>query len=65
MKWLDLYKFMYNKANKLSNVGTINWQEDVEIYDCETGTTYKCDMLELDENKKLTLSINMDSIYQE
>ena len=36
MNWLDLYHFLYQKANDVKNPGSFPWQEEVSVFDYET-----------------------------
>lgn len=43
MTWLDLYNFLYSKANDIHTVGTFDWNANVKVYDADTGDIYDCD----------------------
>jgi hypothetical protein len=43
LKWIDLFKFLNEKANDVRNVGTFDWQAPVVIYDANTGDESYCD----------------------
>lgn len=47
MKWIDLFQFLNEKANDFKNLGSFNWQADVEVYDNQYGETSKADLIEL------------------
>jgi len=36
MTWLDLYNFLYEKANDINGEGNFPWQESVQVFDFET-----------------------------
>jgi hypothetical protein len=63
MTWLDLYNFLHDQANKIENVGKFQWDTPVIIHDAETGDEFNCDTYIFDD--KLTLTINMDSVFLE
>jgi len=63
MSWLDLYNFLHSQANKSENIGRFEWNSPVVIHDAETGDEYDCDTYVFDN--KLTLTINMDSVFLE
>jgi hypothetical protein len=63
MTWLDLYSYLYNQANNIENIGKFDWNTPVLIHDAETGNEYDCDTYIFDD--KMTLTINMDSIFAE
>ena len=55
LTWLELLDFLQNLHNKGKTL-----EDDVLLYDVDTGDIQPCDMLEIDN--KLMLSINWDSI---
>lgn len=63
MTWLDLYRFLGDQANKVKNIGNFDWNSPVIVHNAETGEEYECDTYIFDN--KLTLTINMDSIFLE
>lgn len=63
MTWLDLYNYLHAQANGLDNLGKFDWNSPVVIHDAETGDEFLCDTYEFDN--KLTLTINMESIFLE
>lgn len=69
MTWLELYDMLHKKAHDFKNIEENQsfWQSNVEIYDCETGDEFQCDLLEFNikDGKKMVLSINIDSITYE
>ena len=63
MTWLDLYNFLHSQAHNFRNLGNFNWGAPVIVHDAETGDEYTCDTYTFDN--KLTLTINMDSVFLE
>lgn len=63
MTWLDLYNYLNAQANELDNIGRFNWNNQVIVHDAETGDEYDCDTYIFDD--KVTLTINMDSVFLE
>jgi hypothetical protein len=61
--WLDLYNFLYSKAHDLNKLGDFEWNSPVIIHDASTGEEYDCDTYLIDN--KLTLTINMESVFNE
>ena len=57
MTWLDLYNFLYEKANDISSEGNFPWQESVQVFDFETLEYYSTDFIEMPDDK-LSLSID-------
>lgn len=33
MNWLDLYNYLYERANDVKNPGSFPWQENVEVFE--------------------------------
>lgn len=64
MTWLDLYNFLYNKANDLKNLGKFPWDENVEVFDFETLEYYPTDFITMPDNK-LSLSIDTSQIMED
>jgi hypothetical protein len=68
MTWLDLYKFLYSKANDSSSFGQFDWNSPVIVHDASTGDEYSCDTWNIEDNKgndKLVLVTNIDSIFSD
>ena len=63
MTWLDLYNFLYTKANDVKNIGSFPWQENVQIFDWETLEYYNVDFIEMPD-KKISLSIDTTNISE-
>lgn len=57
MTWLDLYNFLYEKANDINGEGNFPWQESVQVFDFETLEYYSTDFIEMPDDK-LSLSID-------
>ena len=56
MTWLDLYTFLYEKANDI-NHKNFPWQENVEVFDFDTLRYYPTDFIEMPD-KKISLSVD-------
>jgi len=56
MTWLDLYNFLYDRANDVKNPGSFPWQEEVKVFDWETLEYYNTDFTEL--SNKISLSVD-------
>lgn len=54
--WLDLYNFLYDRANNLNAVGTFDWNRPIKVFDNATGELFDTDTYYLDSN--LVLIIN-------
>lgn len=57
MNWLDLYNFLYERANDMNNLGKFPWQETVSVFDFETLEYYSTDFIEMPDGK-ISLSID-------
>jgi len=57
MTWLQLYNFLYERANDINNPGSFPWQENVQVFDFETLEYYPTDFIEMPDNK-ISLSID-------
>jgi len=64
MTWLQLYNFLYEKANDINSGGRFPWQEQVEVFDFETLEYYPTDFIEFPD-KKISLSIDTSTINTE
>ena len=51
MTWLDLFRFLNERASDLPNLGKFDWSAPVIIYDAETGDEYNCDYYYLSDNR--------------
>lgn len=64
MTWLQLYNLLYDRANTMSKLGTVKWNEEIFIHNAETGEEHTVDIWELsdpiehDHNTRLTLVYN-------
>lgn len=64
MTWLDLYNFLYARANDINSGGSFPWQENVEVFDFETLEYYPTDFIQMPDNK-ISLSIDTSSTNME
>lgn len=58
MKWIDLFTFLNERANDMSNLGNFPWQEEVKVFDFETLEYYPADFIQMPDNK---ISLSIDS----
>ena len=64
MTWLQLYNLLYDRANTMSKLGTVKWNEEIVVHDASTGEENPVDIWELsdpiehDHNTRLTLVYN-------
>ena len=64
MTWLELYNFLHKRANTLSELGTVKWNEPILVHNAETGQEHEVDVWELsdpiehDHDTRLTLVYN-------
>lgn len=69
MTWLDLYQFLYERANDIKNVGSFNWSAPVIVHDAETGDEYNCDTYYVSDDRsdkeRFVLITNMENIFNE
>jgi hypothetical protein len=68
MTWLDLYNFLYERANDIKNPGSFPWQNPVVIHDSNTGDEFTCDTYTISDSRgsdRLVLAINMEAIFGE
>ena len=68
MTWLQLYNFLYEKANDNKNFGKMNWQAPVMVHDASTGDELHCDtwiVSNEDGQEKLVLATNIETIFNE
>ena len=66
--WLDLYNFLYERANNLNAVGTFDWNRPVLIHDANTGDEFTCDTYYVDDDRgsnRLVLITNIEKIFEE
>ena len=64
MTWLDLYNFLYERANDINNTGSFPWQENVQVFDFETLEYYPTDFIQMPDNK-ISLSIDTSNANTE
>jgi len=64
MTWLELYNFLHERANKISKLGTVRWDDEIVVHDATTGEESVVDIWELsdpidhDHDTRLTLVYN-------
>lgn len=56
MTWLDLYNYLYERANDIKNPGSFPWQEKVKVFDWGTLDYYPIDFLQTLPDNKLSLA---------
>lgn len=66
MKWIDLFRFLNERANDINHLGSFPWQEPVKVFDWETLQYYPVDFIEMPD-KRISLSVdtsqhNMETI---
>jgi hypothetical protein len=62
MTWLDLYNFLYERANNIKNPGFFPWQEEVSVFDFETLEYYPINFIEMPDGK---ISFEIDTYQPE
>lgn len=50
MTWLDLYNFLHQKANDVSNLDSELWNATVMVHNVETDDEYPCDVWKISDN---------------
>jgi hypothetical protein len=58
MTWLDLYNYLYERANDIKNPGSFPWQDTVEVFDWETLDYYQTDFIQMSSDDKISLAID-------
>jgi len=64
MTWLELYNLLYDRANTMSKLGTVRWNDEIIVHDASTGEENSVDIWELSESiegdneSRLTLVYN-------
>jgi hypothetical protein len=61
MSWLDLYNFLYERANDMKNLGQFDWQSEVKVYDNAYGELFNADLIEFDYSNKKETYLKIDS----
>jgi hypothetical protein len=64
MTWLQLYNFLYERANDINNPGSFPWQENVQVFDFESLEYYPTDFIQMPDNK-ISLSIDTSNTNME
>jgi len=64
MTWLQLYNFLYERANDINSGGSFPWQQTVEVFDFETLEYYPTDFIQMPDNK-ISLSIDTSNTNME
>jgi hypothetical protein len=66
--WLDLYNFLYEKANNVKNFGDFDWSQRVIIHNASTGDEHTCDTYLISDSKnqeKLVLLTHIEALFSE
>jgi hypothetical protein len=61
MTWLDLYNFLYERANDMKNLGKFDWQSEVKVYDNAYGGLFNSELIEFDYPQKKEIYLKIDS----
>lgn len=64
MTWLDLYNYLYERANDVKNLGQFPWQEEVKVFDFATLEYSSADFIETPDGK-ISLSVDSDKVGEE
>lgn len=68
MTWLDLYNYLYERANSVKAVGTFDWGKPVLVHDANTGDEFTCDTYYVTDDSgsdRLVLITNIEKIFEE
>jgi len=65
MTWLDLYNFLYKKANTLSELGSVEWNKPILVHDAETGKEHEVDIWELSNLIKQGQETRLTLVYNQ
>lgn len=66
MTWLDLYNYLYERANDIKNPGSFPWQEEVKVWDWETLDYYSADLINANQIKPdCKISFSVDTYQRE
>lgn len=58
MTWLDLYNFLYTRANDINSLGSFPWQEKVKVWDWETLDYYTTNFIQTPGDNQIFLSVD-------
>lgn len=58
MTWLELYNYLYERANDIKNLGSFPWQEKVQAFDFGTLEYYPIDFIQILPDKKISFNID-------
>lgn len=69
MTWLDLFRFLNERASDMPNLGKFDWSAPVIVHDAETGDEYNCDTYYISNDRsnkeRFVLVTNMENIFNE
>jgi hypothetical protein len=61
MKWIDLFKFLNERANDFKHLGEFDWQAEIEVYDDSYGGLFQSDLVEMYDCGKKKFYLKIDS----
>ncbi len=56
--WADLFYKLSQKANDITSIGIFDWQQEITIYDTNSGNEYSIALVEAIGDETLTITIN-------
>lgn len=69
LTWIDLFRFLNERASDVRNLGKFDWSAPVIIHDAETGDEYNCDTYYVSDDRsdkeRFVLITNMENIFNE
>lgn len=64
LTWIDLFRFLNERASDLPNLGKFDWSAPVIVHNAETGDEYNCDTMYIGDSKgkdRFILMINLEN----
>jgi hypothetical protein len=68
LTWIDLFRFLNERASDVRNFGKFDWSAPVIIHDAETGDEFNCDTMYITDNsniERFVLMTNLDAVKAE
>ena len=67
LTWIDLFRFLNERASDMPNLGKFDWQAPVIVHDADTGDEFTCESYYISDDRgtnRFVLITNFEKAFQ-
>ena len=67
LTWIDLFRFLNERASDMPNLGKFDWQAPVIVHDADTGDEFTCEGYYISDDRgtnRFVLITNFEKAFQ-